>query len=86
MKIKEQTRKLATGCTCVRQGDVDAVWIWFSKSMKSTEKASSHLVTKASSLLCFFFYFNFGNLDFYLGNASIFHFIIGKDKLFVLAD
>jgi len=26
MKIKEQTRKLAAGCTCVRQGDVDAVW------------------------------------------------------------
>jgi len=25
MKIKEQTRKLAAGCTCVRQGDVDAV-------------------------------------------------------------
>jgi len=26
MKIKEQTRKLATGCTWVRQGDVDVVW------------------------------------------------------------
>jgi len=26
MKIKEQTRKLAAGCTWVRQGDVDAVW------------------------------------------------------------
>ena len=25
MKIKEQTRKLAAGCTWVRQGDVDAV-------------------------------------------------------------
>jgi len=35
MKIKEQTRKLATGCTWVRQGDVDVVWIWFSKSIKS---------------------------------------------------
>ena len=34
MKIKEQTRKLAAGCTWVRQGDVDAVWIWFSKSIK----------------------------------------------------
>ena len=33
MKIKEQTRKLAAGCTWVRQGDVDAVWIWFSKSI-----------------------------------------------------
>jgi len=26
MKIKEQTRKLATGCTWVRQGDADVVW------------------------------------------------------------
>jgi len=26
MKIKEQTRKLAAGCTWVRQGDVDVVW------------------------------------------------------------
>ena len=34
MKIKEQTRKLAAGCTWVRQGDVDVVWIWFSKSIK----------------------------------------------------
>jgi len=25
MKIKEQTRKLAAGCTWVRQGDVDVV-------------------------------------------------------------
>jgi len=25
MKIKEQTRKLATGCTIVRQGDADVV-------------------------------------------------------------
>jgi len=25
MKIKEQTRKLAAGCTRVRQGDVNAV-------------------------------------------------------------
>ena len=25
MKIKEQTRKLAAGCTLVRQGDVDVV-------------------------------------------------------------
>ena len=33
MKIKEQTRKLAAGCTWVRQGDVDVVWIWFSKSI-----------------------------------------------------
>jgi len=33
MKIKEQTRKLAAGCTWVRQGDVDEVWIWFSKSI-----------------------------------------------------
>jgi len=33
MKIKEQTRKLAAGCTWVRQGDVDAVWIWFLKSI-----------------------------------------------------
>ena len=39
MKIKEQTRKLAAGCTWVRQGDVDVVWIWFSKSISfiSTE-------------------------------------------------
>jgi len=37
MKIKEQTRKLATGCTWVRQGEADVVWIWFSKS-KSTRK------------------------------------------------
>ena len=34
MKIKEQTRKLAAGCTWVRQGDVDVVWIWFSKSIR----------------------------------------------------
>jgi len=49
MKIKEQTRKLAAGCSkhCfevvdktdevsyiyLRQGDVDAVWIWFLKSI-----------------------------------------------------
>jgi len=33
MKIKEQTRKLAASCTWVRQGDVDVVWIWFSKSI-----------------------------------------------------
>ena len=26
MKIKEQTRKLAAGCTWVRQGDADMVW------------------------------------------------------------
>jgi len=26
MKIKEQTWKLAAGCTWVQQGDVDAVW------------------------------------------------------------
>jgi len=26
MKIKEQTRKLAAGCTWVRQGEADAVW------------------------------------------------------------
>jgi len=26
MEIKEQTRKLAAGCTWVRQGYVDAVW------------------------------------------------------------
>ena len=35
MKIKEQTRKLDAGCTWVRQGDVDAVWIWFSKSIST---------------------------------------------------
>ena len=35
MKIKEQTRKLAAGCTWVRQGEADVVWIWFSKSMKN---------------------------------------------------
>ena len=35
MKIKEQTRKLAEDCTWVRQGDVDVVWIWFSKSMRT---------------------------------------------------
>jgi len=34
MKIKEQTRKLAAGCTWVRQGYADVVWIWFSKSSK----------------------------------------------------
>jgi len=33
MKIKEQTRKLAAGCTWVRQGETDVVWIWFSKSI-----------------------------------------------------
>ena len=33
MKIKEQTRKLAAGCTWVRQGEADVVWIWFSKSI-----------------------------------------------------
>jgi len=33
MKIKEQTRKLAADCTWVRQGEADAVWIWFSKSI-----------------------------------------------------
>jgi len=33
MKIKEQTRKLAEGCTWVRQGEADVVWIWFSKSI-----------------------------------------------------
>jgi len=33
MKIKEQTKKLAAGCTWVRQGEADVVWIWFSKSM-----------------------------------------------------
>ena len=33
MKIKEQTRKLAAGCTWVRQGKADVVWIWFSKSI-----------------------------------------------------
>jgi len=26
MKIKEQTRKRATGYTCVRQGEADVVW------------------------------------------------------------
>jgi len=26
MKIKEQTRKLAEGCTWVRQGESDVVW------------------------------------------------------------
>jgi len=26
MKIKEQTKKLAAGCTWVRQGEADAVW------------------------------------------------------------
>ena len=31
MKIKEQTRKRAAGCTWVRQGEADVVWIWFSK-------------------------------------------------------
>ena len=35
MKIKEQTRKLAAGCTWVRQGEADVVWIWFSKSINS---------------------------------------------------
>ena len=29
MKIKEQTRKLAAGCTWVRQGEADVVWIDF---------------------------------------------------------
>ena len=33
MKIKEQTRKLDAGCTWVRQGEADVVWIWFSKSI-----------------------------------------------------
>ena len=33
MKIKEQTRKLAAGCTWVRQGKANVVWIWFSKSI-----------------------------------------------------
>jgi len=33
MKIKEQTRKLAEGCTWVRQGEADVVWIGFSKSI-----------------------------------------------------
>jgi len=28
MKIKEQTRKLAAGCTWVRQGEADVVWIF----------------------------------------------------------
>jgi len=53
IKIKEQTRKLAAGCSkhCfevvdktdevsyiyLRQGDVDAVWIWFSKSINFTQ-------------------------------------------------
>jgi len=35
MKIKDQTRKLAAGCTWVRQGDADVDWIWFSKSISS---------------------------------------------------
>jgi len=26
MKIKEQTRKLAAGCTWVQQGEADVVW------------------------------------------------------------
>ena len=34
MKIKEQTRKRAAGCTWVRQGEADVVWIWFSKSIR----------------------------------------------------
>jgi len=33
MKIEVQTRKLAAGCTWVRQGKADVVWIWFSKSI-----------------------------------------------------
>jgi len=41
MKIKEQTRKLATGCTWVRQGEADVVWIWFSKSMRSLSSLST---------------------------------------------
>ena len=51
MKIKEQTRKLAAGCskhsfevedktdevsnTYIQQGDADVVWIGFSKSIKN---------------------------------------------------
>ena len=42
MKIKEQTRKLAAGCTWVRQGDVDVVWIWFSKSINNLETLWFH--------------------------------------------
>ena len=35
MKIKEQTRNLAAGCTWVLQGDSDVGGIWFSKSISS---------------------------------------------------
>jgi len=38
MKIKEQTRKLAAGCSkhSFEVADkADVVWIWFSKSMKN---------------------------------------------------
>ena len=41
MKIKEQTRKLAEGCTLVRQGEADVVWIWFLKSIKQVFKKGS---------------------------------------------
>ena len=44
MKIKEQTRKRAAGCTWVRQGEADVVWIWFSKSMRSLSSLSTYFI------------------------------------------
>jgi len=53
MKIKEQTRKLAAGCTWVRQGDVDAVWIWFSKSIIHRDQSLYRdRTTQISDWLC----------------------------------
>ena len=52
MKIKEQSRKLAAGCTWVRQGESDVVWIWFSKSIRLMEdKQMGFYVMLASMLL-----------------------------------
>ena len=45
MKIKEQTRKLAAGCTWVRQDDVDVVWRDFRRVL---ENADECLHTKTS--------------------------------------
>jgi len=44
MKIKEQSRKLAAGCTWVREGDADVVWIWFSKSIRRFFHHKRHII------------------------------------------
>jgi len=45
MKIKEQTRKLAAGCTWARQGDVDVVWRDFRRVITTKHTWETLLVT-----------------------------------------